>query len=68
MNKYKSIYLVYHFYKNQACGVGVEVAFETHEDALAYIRKDPMIGTEKDFTHWDHYAIAVVEYRESKNP
>lgn len=62
----KKAYIVYHFYKNMPVGIGAEVAFENHADAVAYIRKDPMIGTEKDFTHWDHYAIEVIDYREAQ--
>ena len=63
MNRRRA-YIVFHFYKGQPVGVGAEVAFSHYEDALAYIKKDPMIGTEKEFTHWDHYAICVVDYRE----
>jgi hypothetical protein len=55
------IYLVWHAYKNQPTGFGVERAFTRQEDALAYIKKDPNIGVEKEFMLQDQYGITVVD-------
>jgi hypothetical protein len=58
----KSVYIVYHFYKNQACGFRAEKVFENHTDALDYIRRDPNIGCEKEFNLGGQYAIEVVDF------